>query len=48
MALTKKDIQFKWTEQCQVAFDDIKQALISPDLIAFQTDIGQFMLDTDA
>ena len=31
-----------------MAFDDIKQALISPDIMAFPTDDGQFILDTDA
>ena len=48
MALIKKDKPFKWTEQCQKAFDDIKQALISPNIMAFPTDNGKFILDTDA
>ena len=48
MALTKRDKPFKWTEQCQKAFDDIKQALISPTIMAFSTDDGKFILDTDA
>ena len=48
MALTKKDKPFKWTEQCQKAFGDIKQALISPNIMAFPTDDGKFNLDTDA
>ena len=46
--LTKKDKPFKWTEACQEALDDIKQALISPDIMAFPTDGGFFILDTDA
>ena len=46
--LTKKDKPFKWTEECQSAFEDIKQVLISPDIMAFQTDDGQFILDSDA
>ena len=46
--LTKKDKPFKWTEECQLAFEDIKQVLISPDIIAFPTDDGQFILDSDA
>ena len=47
VALTKKDKPFKWTEECQKTFDDIKQALISPDMMAFLTDDGKFVLDTD-
>ena len=46
--LTKKDKPFKWTEACQEALDDIKQALISPDIMAFPTDDGFFILNTDA
>ena len=46
--LTKKDKPFKWTEECQLAFEDIKQVLISPDVMAFPTDDGQFILDSDA
>ena len=46
--LTKKDKPFKWTEECQLAFEDIKQVLISPDIMAFPTDDGQFILDSDA
>ena len=48
MALTKKDKPFKWTKQCQKAFDDIKQALISPNIMAFPTDDGKFIVDTNA
>ena len=44
--LTKKDKPFKWTEECQLAFEDIKQVLISPDTMAFPTDDGQFILDS--
>ena len=45
--LTKKDKPFKWTEACQEALDDIKQALISPDIMAFPADDGFFILNTD-
>ena len=48
VALTKKDKPFKRTEQCQKTFDDIKQALISPNIMAFPTDDGKLILDTDA
>ena len=48
MALTKENKPFKWTEQCQKAFDNIKQALISPDIMVFLTDDRKFILDSDA
>ena len=47
-ALTKKHKPVKCTEECQKAFDNIKQALISPDIMAFPTDDGKFILDTNA
>ena len=46
--LTKKDKPFKWTEECQLAFEELKQVLISPAIMAFPTDDGQFILDSDA
>ena len=48
MALTKKEKPFKWTEQGQKAFDDIKQALISPKIMVFPSDDGKFILNTNA
>ena len=38
MALTKKHRPFKWIKQCQKSFGDIKHALISPNIMAFQND----------
>ena len=48
VVLIKKDKPFKWIEQCQKVFDDIKQALISANIMAFLTDDGEFILDTNA
>ena len=48
MTLTKKDKPFKWTEWYQKAFDDIKQALIIPNIMAFPTDDGTLIPDPDA
>ena len=39
---------FKWMEECQKAFDNIKHALISPDIMAFPPDNGKFIPNTDA
>ena len=48
VAQTKKDKPFKWTDQCLEAFDDIKEVLISPNIMAFPNDNGEFILDPDA
>ena len=48
VALTKKNIQFKWSLECQAAFDKIKQALTGPDIMAFPTDDDLYILDCDA
>ena len=46
--LEKNDKPFKWIEECQKAFDNIKQALIGPDIMASPTDDGKSILDTNA
>ena len=35
-------------QECQAAFDKIKQALIGPDIMVFPTDDGLYILDCDA
>jgi len=47
-ALTKKGAPFKWTHECQVAFQQLKDALVSADVLALPSDEGQFVLDCDA
>ena len=46
--LTKKGKEFKWTEQCQEAFEKLKEALISPENMAYPLDEGGYFLDCDA
>lgn len=46
--LTKERVPFFWTEDCQAAFDDLKEALMNPPLLAHPTPDGHFILDTDA
>ena len=46
--LTKKDQSFEWTDECQKSFDQLKEELIGPDIMAYPTDHGEFILDTDA
>ena len=47
VSLTKKNTPFKWTQECQEAFEDLKRAL-RPDIMSFPTDDGLFILVTDA
>ena len=47
VALTKKNKQFKWSLEFQAAFDEIKQALTGPDIMAFPTDDDLYILDCD-
>jgi len=44
--LTENQIRFLWTEQCQQAFDRLKQT--AAPLLSFLLREGKFILDTDA
>ena len=46
--LTKKDCPFKWTEECQSAFDEIKACLVGAEVLGYPMDSAPFVLDTDA
>ena len=46
--LTEKNSSFRWTNECQSAFDTIRQKLISPPILAFPNFSKPFILDTDA
>ena len=48
VTFTKNYKPFKLIEKCQKIFDDIKQSLISSDIMAFPTDDGKFILNTNA
>jgi len=45
--LTKNQAKFLWAEQCQQAFDRLKQTLIAAPLLSFPLREGKFILDTD-
>ena len=47
-ALTKKNVDFIWTEQCENAFKLLREALISPPLLAYPDFDEPFQLYTDA
>jgi len=46
--LTKKEVRFAWTEECQTAFDSLKIALTSAEVLALPNEEGTFILDCDA
>jgi hypothetical protein len=46
--LTEKDKDFHWTENHQVAFEQLKQALAEAPILVHPRTEGQFILDTDA
>ena len=46
--LTKKNQVFRWTEECQSAFDSLKTVLLGPEVMAYPTDDGEYTLDCDA
>ena len=42
--LTKKNRSFEWTDECQRSFDQLKEELTGPDVMAYPTDHGEFIL----
>ena len=45
--LQKKSKKFKWTEEAEKAFNDIKQLLINPPVLKAPTSDGLFCLESD-
>ena len=50
MGLLKKSdlLEFKWTEECETGFTNLKQALISAPILAYPDYSKAFILETDA
>ena len=46
--MTEKSASFKWTEDCQQAFDKLRHLLVSPPILVFPDSSKPFILDTDA
>ena len=46
--LTKKSVRFHWNEDCQRAFETLKQLLVTAPVLAYPTVDGEYILDTDA
>ena len=46
--LTRKDVKYKWTENCESAFNKLKDMLMTAPVMAYPTDKDEYILDTDA
>ena len=46
--LTRKNIPFVWSNECQKAFETLKHCLTSAPILSFPRTVGEFVLDTDA
>lgn len=47
-AMTKKNVRFSWSPEAQRAFEQLKEALTSPPVLAMPTDNDEFYIDCDA
>ncbi len=47
-ALTRKHAKFDWDENCEQAFQKLKQILVNAPVMALPRDEGKFILDCDA
>ena len=48
VALTGKEIPFVWRPECATAFLRLRDALVRAPILAFPTESGDYVLDTDA
>jgi hypothetical protein len=46
--LTEKGHKFEWTNECQTAFEELKNRLVSSPILAHPDFSKKFILDTDA
>ena len=46
--LTKEKTPFEWTEECQAAFDLLKESLTGAEVMALPCNEGEYILDIDA
>ena len=47
-ALTGKFARFEWSQECQRAFEKLKAALTTSNILAMSSDEGRYILYTDA
>ena len=48
VSLTGKDVPFVWRPACATAFTGLRDALVRAPILAFPTEHGDYILDTDA
>ena len=48
VALTGKDVPFVWRPACEVSFAELRDAMSQAPILAFPTESGYYVLDTDA
>ena len=48
VALTGKDVPFIWRPACATAFAELRDAMVRAPILAFPTESGDYVLDTDA
>ena len=48
VALTRNDVPFVWRPACATAFISLRDALVRAPILAFPTETGDYILDTDA
>jgi transposase InsO family protein len=46
--LTRKGAKFSWSNECEVAFQALKDMMISAPILAYPNESGEYVLDTDA
>ncbi len=46
--LTRKNVPFEWTDECEDAFESLKRAAATPPVLALPSAEGHYVLDTDA
>jgi transposase InsO family protein len=47
-ALTQKNAKFRWTDECDLAFNTLKEKLVTAPVLAYPTRNDEFILDCDA
>lgn len=46
--LTKKKVEYKWSEECQIAFEYLKDSIMNPPILQYPDFEKQFCVTTDA
>ena len=47
-SLTQKDVTFQWSSECELAFQQLKTALVNSPVLAYPNFSKAFTLETDA